>query len=281
VIAKWNQFAARARCQRAAALEISNMLRILELVAGGVMAGIIGTASFSGVGAQESAQRHDGQQAPPLAPPGDRGSGDPSAEPERQGPPGPAPGQRDWRRDGGAFRLTPESREHVIAVIADLRPLSAEERELLATMSPDELRKKLAEQGGMILGLARLRETQPELYGLRIQDMQLLRRIQDQLQQLRLARDAGQAEAVAAAERELRIAVAEQIDLRFAIREREITALEERVAVMREELQREREQPRDELITRRLEMFENGDGREGWREGDRRPIPQPGDPGGQ
>jgi len=261
------------------------MLRILELVAGGVMAGVISTASFSGVGVQDTAERPQRHEAPPLAPPGERGGGDPSAEPQRPMSPEPGPGQRDWRRDGGGFRLTPESREHVIAVIADLRPLSAEERDLLATMSPDELRKRLAEQGGMILGLARLREIQPELYELRIRDMRLLRRIQDQLQQLRMAREGGQAEAVAAAERELRVAVAEQIDLRFAIREREITTLEERVATMREELQREREQPRDELITRRLEMFENGDGRDGWRDGERRegdrgPMPQPGDRGG-
>jgi hypothetical protein len=174
------------------------------------------------------------------------------------------PSDRDWRGDRGGFRLTAESREHVLAVIADLQPLDDEKRARLADMSYDELREFLAEQGGMILGLARLRETQPELYDLRVADMKVLRRIQEQLQKVRTAREENDQDALVAAETELRALVSEQIDLRFAIREREIGALERRVVSMREELERERSQPREELVERRLEMFESAESRD-WR----------------
>lgn len=253
------------------------MFRILELLTGGVIAAMLGTSWVDPL-ALAASHQDETQQAPP--PPGDRSGAADQRDPPRQRLADQAPGPRDWRRDGNSFRLSPESRDHVIAVIADLRPLSDEERTRLVGMSLDELRSTLAEQGGMILGLARLRETQPELYDLRIADMRLLRRIQELIEKVRQAGQAEEADALVAAERDLRAAIAEQIDLRFEIREREITALEERVAAMRAELAREREQPREALITRRLDLLESYDGREPWRDnngraGDGESPPQP------
>ncbi len=258
------------------------MFRTLEIVAACALAGVIG---WSGpVQDEDPAQDDVVVQEPPLeggamriedsAPP----SPPPQSQGERPGH-GQGEGERRFDRGGGGFHLTPEMREHVLAVIADLRPLSDEERERLRAMSEDEFRKAVTEQGGMILGFARLRQLQPELYDLRIMDLRLLRQIREHLEAAQSARDSGQTEAMDAARAELRAAIAEQIDLRFNIREREIKALEDRVAEMREELNQEREMPREELVEKRLEMLESGEGewwRDGRREGDsREQQPQP------
>jgi len=178
-------------------------------------------------------------------------------------------GDRPRRFDGPRPLLTPEQREHIIAVVGDLRPLSAEDIERLRAMDQQEFAELMLQSGGRIFGLARLRQAQPDLYELKIQELLLDRDGRGLAVRLRDAESRGDQSEIADIENDLRELVSRQVDLQFRIRRYEIESLERRVTEMRvalhdDELQRTR------LVESRYELLRSGERSDGDRPDARR-----------
>lgn len=196
----------------------------------------------------------------------------------QQDPPGrpdESPLRRGATEDRPLLRdLTREQRESIIAVLSDLRPLTNEERRRLSNMDIERFRTLIAQHGPQIIELARLRQSQPEMYRFRIEDFRLLRQSEEIAARLREARKSGRTQAAATMEGELREIVARQIDLRHQARVREVEVLEQRLAEMKRHLAAERE-GRDRLVARRLAELVEGAPPSGRDQ--RRPEPPPGE----
>lgn len=190
----------------------------------------------------------------------------------------PARGQTDrrfdTRREGvwgdRRFRrpLTAEQRQQIIEVVADLRPLSDADRKKLFELDPERFRGFFMNQGGQILMLARMRESQPELYDLKVKDLKSMRYSHAIARKLHEARAAGGGEAAEAAERELHEAVTAQFELDLQIREQEIILLEQQLERKRAELEHRRTN-REEGIRRRMaQMIDRAAAHDGpaWRD---------------
>lgn len=178
----------------------------------------------------------------------------------QQEPPRPpdAPPRRGAADDRPLLReITREQREGIIAVLSDLRPLSNEDRRRLSNMDLERFRMLIAQHGPQVLELARLRQSQPEMYRFRIEDFRLVRQSEEIASRLREARKSGRTRAAAELESELRAVVVKQIDLRHQARAREVQLLEERLAEMKRHLAAEQE-GRERLIARRITELMEG-----------------------
>ena len=187
---------------------------------------------------------HGAQQANDRQPPA-RGETDRRFDTRRDG----VWGNRRFRRP-----LTDEQRKQIIEVVADLRPLSDADRKKLFELDPERFRGFFMDQGGQIFMLARMRESQPELYELKVRDLKSMRYSHAIARKLHQARATGSGEAAEAAERELHDAVTAQFDLDLEIREQEITLLEQNLEQKRADLESRRTN-REEGIRRRLEQL--------------------------
>ena len=163
-------------------------------------------------------------------------------------------GRRGWP---GRGQLDPEARQTLIEVISDLRPMSEEDRQRLAAMEWEEFRKLMNERGSMVVRLARIKQNDPELYQLKIEEFKLMQRGMKLASQLKQAKVENNDDQVASLETEFRALVAEHVDLGYQIREREIAAVESRLADMKKRLSEERAN-RDQEIEHRLEMLREG-----------------------
>jgi hypothetical protein len=178
-------------------------------------------------------------------------------------------GDRPRRFDGPRPLLTPEQREHIIAVVGDLRPLSAEDIERLRAMDQQEFAELMLQSGGRIFGLARLRQAQPDLYELKIQELLLDRDGRNLADRLRDAESRGDQTEIAEIENDLRELVSRQVDLQFRIRRYEIESLERRVTEMRVALHDD-ELRRTHLVESRYELLRSGERSDGGRPDSRR-----------
>lgn len=194
------------------------------------------------------------------------------APPPRDAPPPPphadeAPGQdandlgpdhQRWDRWHG--RDDPRIAEHlegVIAVVRDIDPQLAERIENIHDDRPGMKMLAVRRAFPQVFRLVRLREDDPEMYALRIDDMKLQRRSNELVRQIRAARRAGDDREAADFVDDLEDVVEEHFDLRQQIRELEIDRLEARIEALKDALSERRHNRRDLMEDRIRDLLKD------------------------
>jgi hypothetical protein len=218
-----------------------------------------------------------GAQAPaaPPAPAQQQPKPADAAEPGRDGI-RRGDGQR-WRADGP---MPPEMADRIISVARDVSPGLAAELERSRNDSPDSMAQSMRQNARRLMGLAVLKERNPELYAIRVEELRLqleLRALGEQWRAATEAKDDARASQLAA---QIDAKVRSQVDVDLKARAQELVALDAQLKSLREELADEQRRTA-ERIAERIEAVKAGQplpGRGG--DGDpRRPSrPRPDEP---
>jgi len=124
-----------------------------------------------------------------------------------------APPQRDaeqgGRRAGGPGRreLSEEDVQRIIATARDIDPEWGDALERLKGLDAGELRQRIGMQARRLMGLAWLRDRQPELYRSRVEDFRAQRDARRAVEAIRKAKESGDAVAEAEALAQAREAI--------------------------------------------------------------------------
>lgn len=162
--------------------------------------------------------------------------------PARSERPGIAP-RRDaeeggrWSGGPGRRELSEEDMQRIIATARDIDPDWGEALDQLRGRDPAELRQRLGMQGRRLVGLAWLRDRQPELYKSRVEDFRAQRDARRAVEAIRKAKDAGDAMAEAEAMTQAREAIARQVELDIKARAHELVAMDKAIKEAKQRLQ--------------------------------------------
>lgn len=174
----------------------------------------------------------------------------------------------DWRRQPPP--VSAEFRAQVIAVIQDLQAqaMSEEQRIKLMEMQPDEFMRVFRDNAGTVLAFARLRERTPDLYELRVRDYHLMREVRLLATEVRKLRAVGETEAADAIIAKMRGLVNEQFEIDLKARAIEVRLLEERIALMKRELEERKVEQSSHVDQRVQRVIESDSRRNGESQGD-------------
>lgn len=189
---------------------------------------------------------------PPEAPVA-RGEGDrPQTVPRRDGDEG-------GRRGGpGRRELSEEDVDRIIATARDIDPSWGDALEQVRGRDPAELRQRLGMQGRRLIGLAWLRDRQPELYRSRVDDFRAQRDVRRAIESIQRAREAGDAAGEASAMAEAREAIGRQVELDIKSRAHELVAMDRALKEARQRLQSDIE-GRDRRVQELLDSAAKGE----------------------
>lgn len=213
------------------------------------------SCTTAGPALAEDGDDHHGGDRYDLRPPGDyRGEG-PRADPV------PVPGSTDeFDFDDhdlddpyfGPPRSMSEPQLETARVIVDqLYPDVGDRLTQLRNEDPERYRRTLEHRFPRLRYLVELSERDPEMFELRMGDLQLGRISLDLAERVRAARAADDRDAEHRLRSELEHTVARHFDVRQAIREREIENLKQRLEAM-EDRWEDRDDDRDDLIEQRV-----------------------------
>lgn len=179
-----------------------------------------------------------------------------------EGPaPRPAAGQDLARRDGGRWRadgpMSPEMVERVLAVARDVSPELAAQLEKMRAESPEQVSQAMRQNARRLMALAVIKERNPGLYAVRVEDARLqleLRKLGDQYRSAVQAGDDAAAEAIGT---QIAAKVRAQVDVDLKARAQELVALDEQMKALREELVAE-ERRTAERVAERIDAVRKG-----------------------
>ncbi len=187
--------------------------------------------------------------APPeAAPPADA----PAREPGRRG---------EGRGDGGRWRgdapMAAEMAERVIAVARDVSPELAAEIEKVRAEIPDRMSQSVRMNARRLMGLAVLKDRNPGLYAIRVEELRLqldLRDLGERWRAATAAKDEANAAALAA---QIEVKARAQVDVDLKARAQELVALDAQLKTLREELVEEQRRTA-ERVRERIEAVKSG-----------------------
>lgn len=162
--------------------------------------------------------------------------------------------QMRWRPDGP---MPKEMIERVIAVARDVSPELAQQVEDHCATKPEEMSQAMRQSARRLVALAVIKERNPELYAIRVEDVRLqleLRKLGDDYQAAVLSADTAK---IAALDQQIAAKVRAQVDVDLKGRAQELLALDEQMQSMREELVQE-QQRTSERVTARVEAVKSG-----------------------
>jgi len=168
----------------------------------------------------------------------------------------------DRLRGRDRFRLSDQEAEQALRVIGRLKPELGEELTRLREDEPRRFARELEGRFPRVRWLLRLKRFDPEMFELRMRDMELYRSSRDLAERVRAAREAGRSEAEAAAREKLDDVVARHFEVRQQIREAELARLERRLAELREQIA-DRARNRQRLIAEHTESLIHDEHRPG------------------
>ncbi len=154
-----------------------------------------------------------------------------------------APPQRDaeqgGRRAGGPGRreLSEEDVQRIIATARDIDPEWGDALERLKGLDAGELRQRIGMQARRLMGLAWLRDRQPELYRSRVEDFRAQRDARRAVEAIRKAKESGDAVAEAEALAQAREAISRQVELDIKARAHELVAMDKAIKEAKQRLQ--------------------------------------------
>lgn len=155
--------------------------------------------------------------------------------------------ERGWQHED---RAEPEARRAAAReVLREIHPRLAERLARARQRSPERAERMWGRLGERLTHLAALRESDPQLYRLRVRDQRANLRTMRFMRALRQARENNRTEAVERLTPMLRKHLQSHFDTRQRIREYELARLERRIERMRDEL-RKRRSRKDALIDR-------------------------------
>lgn len=193
----------------------------------------------------------------PATPPAPATASDPAEGPA----PRPAAPQDPSRRDGGRWRpdgpMSPEMVERVLAVARDVSPELAAQLEKMRAESPEQVSQAMRQNARRLMALAVIKERNPGLYAVRVEDARLqleLRKLGDQYRGAVQSGDAAAAESIGA---QIAAKVRAQVDVDLKARAQELVALDEQMKSLREELVTE-ERRTAERVAERIDAVKKG-----------------------
>ncbi|MDX2132510.1 MAG: hypothetical protein SFY69_10720 [Planctomycetota bacterium] len=194
------------------------------------------------------------------------------------GPDGPGPGDdrprpregEGWGLAGPGQPLTPESRTRVLKFLGEVMPQFAKRLEQYREVDPEAADRFLGRIAPRLQDAARLRNSDPTLFALRVDEVRAGVEVIEAIREVRRAQSAG--EDLKAPTARLRETMVAQNEARSKLMAHEITVLEKRIESMKGELrQRDTDAAEriDDVVRRVLEGRggEEGPGRPGGRPG--------------
>ena len=150
---------------------------------------------------------------------------------------------RDRRRGKGRGSLNDGDMERLISVAEDISPEWASSLRARLAENPEEARADFRRYGRRLFGLLMLKDSNPELYKVRVAELALKKGIKDQAGRYHavLATDPGEAERIAGNLKQL---VVQSVDLELRARALELQALDIAVRELRAKLMSEVEDSR-------------------------------------
>ncbi|MFO0961922.1 MAG: hypothetical protein U0625_03340 [Phycisphaerales bacterium] len=178
---------------------------------------------------------------PPAAPSPDA----PPAHDTPGAPPADAPGGAR-ARDGGRWRpempLSPEMIDRIIEVARDVSPDLAKEIEERRASAPEEMSQAVRQNARRLFSLAILKQRNPDLYRIRVEDLRLQLELRTLGEKYRAAEQAKNTAQMTDLESQIAAKVRTQVELDLRARAAELVALDQQLKTMREELRAEQGQ---------------------------------------
>lgn len=143
----------------------------------------------------------------------------------------------DARRGGPRRELTDQDLDRVIQTARDIDPAWGDALQAMRTEDPSRLRQRLGSQARMLIGLAAIRERQPDLYRARVDDFRAQRQLRAAAERTIKARESGDSATEAQAMAEVRDLAARQFELDMKARAYELVAMERALKETRRRLQ--------------------------------------------
>ena len=181
-----------------------------------------------------------------------------------------------WRPDGP---MPQEMIDRVIAVARDVSPDLAKQLEEKRSVAPDDMSQAMRQSARRLVALAVLKDRNPGLYAIRVEDVRLQLELRTLGEAFRAAQTAGDAAKAKALETQIAGKVKAQVDVDLRGRAQELVALDEQMQAMRDDLVQEQKRTA-ERVAERTEavkkgepiqdrgMFGEGSGRGGRQRGD-------------
>jgi hypothetical protein len=169
------------------------------------------------------------------------------------------PSEHDRKRFEELFK----DPEKLIAVVRDIDPALADQLEALNSTRPRAIFSVLRRQFPTVMRLALLKDEDPQLYQLRVRDLQLTRHSDELAEQYREAKRRDDKQAADDIADQLEPIVEEHFDVRQQARQREVQKLEERLEQLKDALDERDDNKRDLIKQRLAELLDNRSGR-GW-----------------
>ena len=181
-----------------------------------------------------------------------------------------------WRPDGP---MPQEMVDRVIAVARDVSPDLAKQLEEKRNVAPDDMSQAMRQSARRLVALAVLKERNPGLYAIRVEDVRLQLELRSLGEAYRAAQTAGDAAKAKALETQIAGKVKAQVDVDLRARAQELVALDEQMQAMREDLVQEQKRTAERVVERteavkkgepiqERGMFGEGSGRGGRQRGD-------------
>ena len=181
--------------------------------------------------------------------------------PEQDAGPAPRGAPDADARRAGARRMEgpmpPEMVERVMAVARDVSPELAAQLERSRQESPESVSQAMRQNARRLMALAVVKERNPALYAVRVEDLRLqieLRKLGEEYRAAVAAGDAGKASAL---ESQIAAKARTQVDIDLKARAQELVALDDQMKSMREELAAEQKRT-DERVAERIDAVKQG-----------------------
>ncbi len=196
-------------------------------------------------------QRASQAQAPAAAPV-------PPAEPKAPVPDGRAePRRGDPARGRPAMPISPEMVDRIIEVARDVSPDLAKQIEERRNASPEEMSQAMRQSARRLISLAVLKQRNPELYAIRVEDLRLQLELRALGEQYRAAIEAKDDARAKSLEAQVAAKARAQFDVDVRARAQELVALDQQVKTMRDELAQEQREA-DAKVAERIEATKKG-----------------------
>ena len=258
---------------------------------------IVACAALHGIGAVCVAGEPMPQNVAPAAPPagGEKDANGTDAKAAAQSPGQPrvqvagqageaaGAGSEQRRTDGMRWRpdgpMPQEMIDRVIAVARDVSPDLAKQLEEKRSVAPDDMSQAMRQSARRLVALAVLKDRNPGLYAIRVEDVRLQLELRTLGEAFRAAQTAGDAAKAKALETQIAAKVKAQVDVDLRARAQELVALDEQMQTMREDLVQEQKRTAERVVERTEAvkkgepiqdrgMFGEGSGRGGRQRGD-------------
>ena len=153
--------------------------------------------------------------------------------------------------------MSPEMVERVLAVARDVSPELAAQLEKVRSAAPEEMSQAMRQNARRLVALAILKDRNPALYAIRVEDVRLQLELRKLGEDFRAATEAGDAAKAAALDAQIAAKVRTQVDVDLRARAQELVALDEQVKSMRDELVKE-QRDTEARVAERIEAVRKG-----------------------